>query len=79
MPKEPDPRISVIDPVAARAGDSFAAVILGADLTGARAVVFEGNGVEAAVIGAGSEEGKEVKIKVSVAAVRGPAATISGW
>jgi hypothetical protein len=67
-PKEPDPRISVIDPVAARPGDSFAAVILGADLAGARAVVFEGNGVEASVIGAGSEDGKEVKVKVLVAA-----------
>src|SRR6266566_1813812 len=68
IPKEPDPRISAIYPAAGRAGESFAALIRGAELMDARAVVFEGNGVDAAVIGATSDEGKEVKVKVTVAA-----------
>jgi hypothetical protein len=67
-PKSPDPKISAIHPAAGRVGGSFTALIRGADLADARAVVFEGKGVEAAVAGAASDEGKEVQLKVTVAA-----------
>jgi hypothetical protein len=67
-PKEPDPKNSAIYPAAGRVGGSFAAVIRGADLAHARAVVFEGSGLECAVLGTGAEQGKEVRVKFSVAA-----------
>src|SRR5690349_2391605 len=67
-PKEPDPKIAAIHPAAARAGTSVAAVVRGSDLAGARSLVFEGDGVQGSVIGPGSEEGKEVKVKITVAA-----------
>jgi hypothetical protein len=68
IPKPADPKISAIYPVVARAGQSFAALIRGTDLGDPRTVVFEGHGVEAAVIGAASDEGKEVEVKFNVAA-----------
>jgi hypothetical protein len=65
--KETDPKITAIYPVAGRPGDSFAAVIHGADLSGARAVVFEHGGVQATISGTGTEDGKEVQVKVTIA------------
>jgi hypothetical protein len=65
--KSSEPSISSIYPSAGAPGASFNAVIRGVELTGARAVVFEGRGIEATVLGAAAEEGKEVHVKVSVA------------
>jgi hypothetical protein len=65
-PKQPDPKISAIHPAAARAGGSFTALIRGADLADARTVVFEGSGVQAAIMGAATDEGKEVQVHVAV-------------
>jgi len=65
--KEPDPKISTIFPVAGRPGDSFEAVIRGTDLEKARSVIFEGSGLRASLLGAESEAGTEVKVKIAVA------------
>ena len=43
-------------------------MIRGADLARTRAIVFEGNGIETTVLGDGAEKGKEVQVRVSVAA-----------
>jgi hypothetical protein len=65
-PREPDPRISAIYPAAGRVGESFVAVVRGADLGDARSIVFEGGGVTGVVTGAGGEAGKEANVRVSV-------------
>jgi hypothetical protein len=63
--KEADPKVTAINPAAGQPGTTFTAVIHGSDLAGARAVVFETPGLEAAVLDA-AEAAKEVKIRLSV-------------
>jgi hypothetical protein len=53
--REPDPKISSIYPAAGRRGSAFGAVLHGSDLDGARAVVWEGAGAEARVLGIETE------------------------
>lgn len=52
---KPDPKISSIYPFGGRRGTTFDAVVRGSDLAGARAVAFEGNGIEARILGVDAE------------------------
>jgi hypothetical protein len=71
-PKELDPRISAIYPVAGQRGTTFDAEIRGSDLAGARSVVFEGQGIVGVVPDSVGGEGKSVKVRVTVAADAAP-------
>ncbi len=86
--KQPDPRISSLYPMAAQRGKTVDAVIRGASLRDARALLFEGNGVEARILsvnpdqpaaGAEAEEAKErladllkVRFTLEAGAATGP-------
>jgi hypothetical protein len=57
-PANPDPKISSIYPAAGERGKTFEAVVRGTNLAGARALMFECDGVAARILSTAAETGK---------------------